>query len=207
MWPTTSTAWRWTRSRRRRSSSCGAPRCSTSLSAPLCNALLETTDAHTKLRALEAANLFLVPLDRRREWYRYHALFREFLLAELHRDEPDVTMKLHLRAADWYEANGSPALALEHLLDTTEQDRCAALMAMLIIPTYGAGQISTVQRWLATIGDAGVESHPPLAVFAAWISALAGDTMQAQRWAAAVDAASLSRWHPTARRRSNRYKR
>ena len=161
------------------------------LSGPLCNALLETSDAHAQLRDLEAANLFLVPLDRRREWYRYHALFREFLLAELHRAEPDVTMKLHLRAADWYESNGSPALALEHLLDTTERDRCAALMAMLIIPTYGAGQITTVRRWLSTIGDSSVEAHPPLAVFAAWVAALGGDTMQAQRWAAVVDAASF----------------
>ena len=50
--------------------------------------------------------MFLVPLDRRRGWYRYHALFREFLLGELRRVEPDVIPKLHLRAADWYEANG-----------------------------------------------------------------------------------------------------
>ena len=123
---------------------------------------------------LEAANLFLVPLDRRREWYRYHALFREFLLAELHRTEPDITMKLHLRAADWYEANGSPALALEHLLDTDGAGSVSQLMTALVIPTYGAGQISTVQRWLATIGDTSVEAHPPLAVFAAWVAALTG---------------------------------
>ena len=58
--------------------------------------------------------MFLVPLDRRRGWYRYHALFREFLLGELRRVEPDVIAKLHLRAADWYEANGTPALAVEH---------------------------------------------------------------------------------------------
>ena len=59
------------------------------LSGPLCDAVLETSDAYAQLRELEAANLFLVPLDRRREWYRYHALFREFLLGELHRAEPD----------------------------------------------------------------------------------------------------------------------
>ncbi len=162
------------------------------LSAPLCNAVLETSDAYAQLRDLEAANLFLVPLDRRREWYRYHALFREFLLAELHRAEPDVTMKLHLRAADWYESNGSPALALEHLLDTTERDRCAAMTAALIIPTYGAGQITTAQRWLSTIGDTGVEAYPPLAIIAAWAAALTGQTVEAQRWAAIVDAVSFA---------------
>ena len=103
---------------------------------------------------------------------------------------PRSLAKLHLRAADWYEANGSPVLALEHLFDTPEQERAAALMTALVIPTYGAGQISTVQRWLSTIGDASVEAHAPLAVFAAWISALAGDTREAQRWADVVDRAS-----------------
>ena len=56
---------------------------------------------------LEATSLFLVPLDRRRGWFRYHALFREFLLSELRRVEPDLIETLHLRAADWYESNGS----------------------------------------------------------------------------------------------------
>ena len=88
------------------------------LSAPLCDAILEESNSHARLRGLEATSLFLVPLDRRREWYRYHALFREFLLSELHRVEPDIIAKLHLRAADWYESNGSAALAVEHLLHT-----------------------------------------------------------------------------------------
>ena len=110
------------------------------LSAPLCDAILEESGAQARLRDLEATSLFLVPLDRRRGWYRYHALFREFLLAELRRVEPDVMAKLHLRAADWYESNGSPALALEHLLNTTERDRCVQLMTQLILPTYQSGQ-------------------------------------------------------------------
>ena len=81
------------------------------LCAPLCDAVLGESGAQERLRRLESSNMFLIPLDRRREWYRYHALFREFLLAELRRVEPDVVMKLHLRAADWYEAHGSPAMA------------------------------------------------------------------------------------------------
>jgi LuxR family maltose regulon positive regulatory protein len=96
-------------------------------SGPLCDAVVETPGAYAQLRDLEAANLFLIPLDRRREWYRYHALFREFLLGELRRTEPDVITRLHLRAANWYESNGSPVLALEHLLHTTERDRCTGV--------------------------------------------------------------------------------
>ena len=161
------------------------------LCAPLCDAVLGESGAQQRLRGLEASNLFLIPLDRRREWYRYHALFREFLLGELRRVEPDVIMKLHLRAADWYESNGSPAMAVEHLLNTTERDRCVQLVTQLILPTYQAGQMSTVQRWLSALGDAAIEDYPPLAVLAGWIAALTGQTAEAQRWAAILDAASF----------------
>ncbi|MGH9251493.1 MAG: LuxR C-terminal-related transcriptional regulator, partial [Acidimicrobiales bacterium] len=161
------------------------------LCAPVCDALLGESGGQERLRHLEASNAFLIPLDRRREWYRYHALFREFLLGELRRVEPEVIMKLHLRAADWYEANGSPALALEHLLNTTERDRCVQLVTHLILPTYKAGQMSTVQRWLSALGDPAIEEYPPLAVLAGWVAALTGQTAEAQRWAAILDAASV----------------
>jgi LuxR family transcriptional regulator, maltose regulon positive regulatory protein len=160
------------------------------LCGPLCDALLGGAGASGQLRDLEASNMFLIPLDRRREWYRYHALFREFLLAELDRVEPDVVMKLHLRAADWYESHGSSVTALEHLLHTTERDRSVRLMTALTLPTYQAGQISTVQRWLSTVGDEAIEAYPPLAVLAGWMAALSGQTADAQRWAAIIDAAS-----------------
>ena len=100
-------------------------------------------------------------------------------------------MKLHLRAADWYESNGSPAMAVEHLLNTTERDRCVQLVTQLVLPTYQAGQMSTVQRWLSALGDSAIEDYPPLAVLAGWITALTGQTAEAQRWAAILDAASF----------------
>jgi LuxR family transcriptional regulator, maltose regulon positive regulatory protein len=161
------------------------------LSARLCDAVLGSSGAAGQLRRLEAASLFVVPLDRRREWYRYHALFREFLLGELDRTEPGVIMTLHQRAADWYEANGSPALALEHLLLTTDWDRSVRLAAELAMPTYKAGQVRTNLRWYAAIGDANIERYPPLAVQRCWEAVLTGDTAEAQRWAAIVDAASF----------------
>jgi len=161
------------------------------LSAPLCEAVLAESGAQEQLRGLEASSLFLIPLDRRREWYRYHALFREFLLGELRRVEPDAVMKLHLRAADWYESSGSPAMALEHLLNTAERARCVRLVAELLLPTYQAGRMSTVQRWLSALGDSAIAQYLPLAVLAGWIAVLTGQTTEAQRWAAIVDAASF----------------
>lgn len=161
------------------------------LSASLCDALLDESGAQEQLRTLEATSMFLVPLDRHREWYRYHALFREFLLGELRRVEPAVMTKLHLRAADWYESHGYPAMAVEHLLSTEERDRCVHLVAALTLSTYQAGQMSTVLRWLATLGDEAIETYPPLAVLAGWMTTLSGHTQEAERWAAFIDSATF----------------
>ena len=161
------------------------------LCAPLCDAVVGESGSQDRLRKLEAASLFLVPLDRRREWFRYHGLFREFLAGELRRVEPDLIPKLHLRAADWYESNGSASMAVEHLLNTDERERCVQLVTALVLPTYQAGNISTVVRWLSTLGDAAIAQHPPLAVLAGWMAVFTGQTAAAERLAAIVDAASF----------------
>jgi LuxR family maltose regulon positive regulatory protein len=162
------------------------------LCAPLCNALLGSSAAAVHLRRVEARSLFMSPLDRQRNWYRYHPLFREFLLAELRRTEPDIIPTLHQRAADWYESSGSPARAAEHLLHTNDWDRTTRLVTRLIQPTYMSGQLSTVQRWYRAMGDANIERYPPLAVLKCWECVLTGDVGGAQRWAAVVDAASFA---------------
>src|SRR5215469_3056417 len=161
------------------------------LSGPLCDAVLESSGSAAQLCLLEAASLFLTPLDRHRQWYRYRALFREFLLSELGRSEPELAMTLHQRAADWYEANGSAELALEHLLHTTDWHRSVRLATALALRTYKAGRLSTFDRWLRAIGDANIEGFPPLAVHKCWVAALTGDTAGAERWATVVDASSF----------------
>src|SRR5215469_2154144 len=161
------------------------------LCGPVCEAVLGSSAAAIQLRRVEASSLFLIPLDHRRQWYRYHALYREFLLGVLRRTEPGIIMTLHQRAADWYESNGSPALALEHLLKAADWDRSTRLAAALTLPAYCAGQLKTIQRWFRAIGDANIERYPPLAVHRCWEAALTGDTAQAVRWAAFVDAASF----------------
>ena len=160
------------------------------LTASLCDAVVGEPGSTEHLRVLEASNSFLVPLDRRRDWYRYHALFREFLLAELRRFEPDAVMKLHLRAADWYEANGSGPMAVEHLLNTNERDRCVQLVTSLVLPIYLNGQISTAVRWLSTLGNDAIEGYPPLLVLAGWIAALSGEVVETERLTAVLDTAS-----------------
>lgn len=170
------------------------------LGAPLCDAVLggprgagESGEhsAAEQLRRLEASSMFLVPLDRRRVWFRYHPLFREFLLGELARVEPEVTPDLHARAADWYEAHGSPARALEHLLSAGERERGARLVARLALLTYQSGQVATVRRWLGALGDTTIARYPPLAVLAGYVAARTGHAVEAERWAATADAATF----------------
>ncbi|MGW9630450.1 LuxR C-terminal-related transcriptional regulator [Agromyces sp. NPDC055520] len=158
------------------------------LAAPLCDAILETHDAQSVLQELDASNVFIVPLDRSRGWYRYHALYREFLLGELRRLEPEVLPGLQVRAANWFERHGSPAMAIELLLDQPdERERTARLIAAAALPSYQAGQFATVQRWMTMIGDAAIEAYPPLAVLAGWVTALSGQSTEAARWASVLE--------------------
>jgi LuxR family transcriptional regulator, maltose regulon positive regulatory protein len=161
------------------------------LCGPLCDAVLETSDANIRLRQLEGSNVFLVPLDRRREWYRYHGLFREFLLGELRRTEPGMIEQLHVRAADWYESQQLPEHALEHLLNTSQRACAAELAAELALPTHMAGRVPTLQRWLDSLGDASIREYPPLAVLAGDVCVLTGDTAGAERWLAFAESASF----------------
>ncbi len=160
-------------------------------SAELCDALLGESDSQARLHEMEASNVFIIALDRRREWFRYHPLFREFLLGDLRRVSPELIAGLHLKAAQWYEANGSAANAVEHLLQTPEHELSVRLISQLALPTYQAGQLETVQRWISRLGDSAIESHPPFGVLAGWIAVISGHAGAAERLAARIDSVSF----------------
>ena len=161
------------------------------LSGPLCDAALGSSGSTNRLYQLESSNLFLVPLDRRRIWYRYHSLFREFLLAELHRREQADITTLHERAGDWFEKNGAAELAVDHLLQIPDRDRAVRLVTALCIPTHNAGKLATAQRWLDALGADAIERYPPLAVLAGWEAVLTGRATDAARWASIVERSSF----------------
>lgn len=161
------------------------------LSGPLCDAVLERDDSHAMLRELEAQNIFIVALDGDRRWFRYHALFREFLSAELTRADASGVAELHRRAAEWFVADGSPERAIEHYLAASERARAGAQVAMLALPTYQSGRVTVVDRWLGQLGPSVVESSPDLMIIAAWAAILRGQSPAAERWAATLDRARL----------------
>jgi LuxR family transcriptional regulator, maltose regulon positive regulatory protein len=159
----------------------------TRMSGPLCDAILESRDSGHKLQALERSNLFLTPLDRRREWYRYHHLFRDMLLLELQHREPERITMLIGRAADWCEANGRPEAAVGYAQAAGDVDRVAALVAQCGLSAYQRGRGATVEGWLDWIDRHGsIEEYPPTATIAAWLMALRGRPAESERWAEAA---------------------
>ena len=158
------------------------------MSGPLCEAVLELSGSAVNLAELAQSNLLLVPLDRRGQWYRYHHLFRDMLLADLERQEPGLIAVLRRRAADWCVRNGLPEEALEYSMAAGDADAAAGLVEKLAVPAHRQGRVPTIQRWFGWLEErGGIEGHPMAAVLAALLSALTGRPVEAERWADAVD--------------------
>ena len=160
------------------------------MSGPLCDAVVGRNGSARILEQLEGRNLLVVPLDRRREWYRYHHLFQELLRAELRRREPDLVPELHFRAAGWYEASGAPEAAIEHAQQANDFDRAARLVLEVMQPVWAGGRVETVRHWMESFRDkTSVEHFGAIAVHGALIFALLGQTSEAERWAAVAERA------------------
>jgi LuxR family transcriptional regulator, maltose regulon positive regulatory protein len=158
------------------------------MSGPLCEAVLELPGSAVTLAELARSNLLLVPLDRRGEWYRYHHLFRDILLAQLERREPGMIPVLQRRAAGWFLRKGRPEAALEYLVAVGDVDAAASLVEKLAVPAHRQGRVMTVQRWWGWLEErGGIEGHPMSAVLAGLFCALMGRSAEAERWADVVD--------------------
>ena len=157
----------------------------------LCDAILDAKGSAAVLEQMEARNLLLIPLDRQREWYRYHHLLRDLLRSELRRQEPALVDDLHVRAAAWFEANAMPEAAIEHAQAAADYDRVARLILELQQPVWASGRVETVTRWMEWIRDiTSAEYYGAIAAHGSLIFALLGQPREAERWAAAAERAS-----------------
>ncbi len=158
------------------------------MSGPLCEAVLEAPGSGAVLAELAGSNLLLVPLDHRGQWYRYHHLFRDMLLAELERLEPGLVPVLRRRAAGWCLRNDSPEEALEYSIAAGDVEAAARLMDELFLPTYRQARTTTLQRWFRWLDRRdGIEGHPLSAIWASLVAAVSGRPVEAERLADAVD--------------------
>ena len=134
------------------------------LSGPLCDAITGQGGGKAMLEALDRGNLFLVPLDDRRRWYRYHHLFADVLQARLLDEQPDQVPALHRRASAWYEQNGERSVAIGHALAAEDFGRAADLVELAIPAMRRTRQEATVRGWLEAIPDEVVRVRPVLGV-------------------------------------------
>ncbi len=117
------------------------------LSEPLCNHVTNQQGSQKMLEHLEKANLFLVPLDNKRDWYRYHHLFADLLRHRLHQKRDDVA-QLHMKASEWFEANVFKEEAIEHALAAKEYNRAADLIEAFILERWHGGEQVALFNWL-----------------------------------------------------------
>ena len=153
----------------------------------LCNAVLGTDDVADSLETLARSNAFVVPLDDRGEWYRYHHLFRDLLRAELKRRHPELLPVYLKRAADWCERHGSPEEAFAYAHASGDLEQAGRIALAHWDELTGSGRIETLRIWLDRCTDKELESDAQLSIAAAWAAALLGDPVRARRFIAAAE--------------------
>ena len=158
------------------------------LTAPLCDAVrfgvaetpsssegtAVTGDSQVLLEQLEQANLFLVPLDDERRWYRYHHLFAELLRSRLEQNYPEQVPALHRQASAWCEQNGLIAEAVSHALAASDVGQVARLAEGNALAMMDRGELTTLGGWLDALPDKVVQTRPWLCLALAWTRVYAG---------------------------------
>lgn len=145
------------------------------LSASLCQAVTAEPNpqiSQQMLEQVERANLFLIPLDEERHWYRLHDLFREALLARLRATQPESVPLLHLRAAHWYEAHAMLPETIAHALEAHDESYAADLLTRFITTQGWRGQYHTLRRWLARLSVDVLAARPDLSLQYAYATIL-----------------------------------
>jgi LuxR family maltose regulon positive regulatory protein len=145
------------------------------MTGSLCDALTGQKNGQETLETLDRANLFIVPLDETRRWYRYHHLFADLLRQRLRQIQPEELLNLHVRAGEWFKNQGLNREAIKHSIDGKDYQNAAELIKTIAIDTIQQGAHTTVAGWINVLPDEFVKAHPYLCVLHAWALQLTGE--------------------------------
>ena len=160
--------------------------------ASLCDAVTGTSDGETRLDEIRRSNLFLVSLDNRGHWYRYHHLFRDLLRQQLARAEPGLGPELHRRAYAWHRAEGEVDEAIGHATAAGDFVEACDLIARHWLPLANLGQAETLIRWIDSLPRTATEADARVCLARAWAALLIGGRIdEMEDWARAAESAPL----------------
>ena len=159
------------------------------LCGPLCDAVCLSTDGQATLEALDRANLFLIPLDDERRWYRYHHLFVEFLRQRLQQQYPNNIAEHEIRASEWYEDNGYEIEAFQHAVAANDVQRAERLVEGEGTPMHFRGAGAYVLNWMASLSKTELDASPSLWVIYASTLLFVGQHLAVEQKLQAAEAA------------------
>jgi LuxR family maltose regulon positive regulatory protein len=157
------------------------------LTGPLCDAVTGRPGGQQALEALDRSNLFLIALDERRRWFRYHHLFADALQAQLTASDPDRFPQLHRAAARWYADHGLLTNAIGHALAAGDTDDAADLIELAIPGIRRHRHDRDLREWLRQLPDDLVRRRPLLAMFMGWVHLSEGDLDEGEDWMAIAE--------------------
>jgi LuxR family transcriptional regulator, maltose regulon positive regulatory protein len=157
------------------------------LYGPLCDKVAARSNSQALLERLEAANLFLIPLDDERRWYRYHHLFSDVLRSRLQQTYPDQLPSLHRRAAEWYEQAGPAETAIHHALAARDFQAAERILQGVGASMLTSGRWSTLLAWLEAMPDTFIRTRPVLCLFSAWALLLTGQWEAVEPYLQAIE--------------------
>jgi LuxR family maltose regulon positive regulatory protein len=157
------------------------------MSAPLCNSVLDRIDCQLILETLEKNNMFVIPLDDERNWYRYHHLFAELLKQRLHLRGKAAIIELHNKASEWFKNNSMPFLAIEHAIETGNFEKSILILGEIVETMWKHGQHDAIIKYGDLLPDEIIKKNADFSLYYAWILIIAGKNQKAEPFLASAE--------------------
>jgi len=150
--------------------------------APLCNTLLKREDSQQVLESLEQNNMFIIPLDANRTWYRYHHLFADLLIQRFLQLDHEIIDDIHNRASAWFEENAMSEFAIDHALEIKNFDRSIKIISSIVEKMWEVGHHSAILRYGNLLPDEVIRGNPEFALYFSWILITVGQAAESEKY-------------------------